>query len=54
MATVKMKLPKQLRRPLSRKGKLRLRFTATVVDPAGNSRDVTQKLSPKLKRRKQT
>ena len=47
---VKMKLPKKLRRALARKGKLKLRMSATVLDPAGNSRRVDDTLVVKLKR----
>jgi hypothetical protein len=46
---VKLRLPRALRRSLKRSGKLSLRLTATVNDPAGNSRDVTKKVTPRLK-----
>jgi hypothetical protein len=49
--TVKLKLPKQLRRLLKRKGRLSLRLTAKVKDPAGRTRTVTKKVSPRLKKR---
>jgi Ca2+-binding RTX toxin-like protein len=48
--TVKLKLPASLRRVLKRKGKLSLQLTARVKDPAGNSRTVKKKVTPKLKR----
>jgi hypothetical protein len=47
--TVKLKLPKALRKLLKRKGKLTLRLAATVKDPAGNTRTVRKRVSPKLK-----
>jgi hypothetical protein len=49
--TVKLKLPKALRRLLERKGKLSLRLTAKVEDPVGNARNVNKKVTPKLKRK---
>jgi hypothetical protein len=50
--TVKLRLPKVLRRVLKRKRKLRLRLTAKVRDPAGHTRTVKKRLTPKLKRKK--
>ena len=47
---VKLKLSKTLRRLLKRKGKLSLRLTATVKDPAGNTRTARKNVSPRLKR----
>ena len=47
--TVKLRLPRALRRLLKRKGKLSLRLTATVKDPAGNIRTVKKKVAPRLK-----
>jgi 6-phosphogluconolactonase (cycloisomerase 2 family) len=47
--TVKPKLPRPLRRVLKRTGRLRLRLTATVRDPAGNTRTVSRRLTPKLR-----
>ena len=47
--SVRLKLPKALRRLLRRKGKLSLRLTARVKDPAGNTRTVRKRVSPKLK-----
>ena len=47
--SVKLKLPKALRRVLRRRGKLSLRLTARVKDPAGNTRTVRKRVSPKLK-----
>jgi hypothetical protein len=51
---VKLALPKSLRRLLARTGKLRLRLTATVRDPRGNTRRVrkvvTVRLKPKRRR----
>jgi hypothetical protein len=48
--TVKLKLPKTLRRLLKLKGKLDLRLTASVKDPAGQTRSVKKRVTPKLKR----
>ena len=48
--TVKLKLPASLRRVLKRTGKLSLRLTARVKDPAGNTRTVKKKITPRLKR----
>ena len=48
--TVKLKLPASLRRLLKRNGKLTLRLSARVRDPAGNTRTVAKKVSPRLKR----
>jgi hypothetical protein len=50
--TVKLKLSKALRGVLRKKGKVALRLTATVRDPAGTKRTVKKKVSMKLKRRK--
>lgn len=47
--TVKLKLPRPLRRVLRRKGKLRLRLTAKVEDPAGNTRTVRKTVTVRLK-----
>ena len=48
--TVKLKLPAALQRTLRRTGKLSLRMTVRVKDPAGNRRTVKKKITPKLKR----
>ena len=48
--TVKLKLPAALQRTLRRTGKLSLRLTVRVKDPAGNSRTVKKKITPRLKR----
>ena len=48
--TVKLVLPSTLRRVLARKHKLTLRLTAKVNDPAGNTRTVRARVSPRLKR----
>jgi hypothetical protein len=48
--TVKLRLPATLRRLLARKGRLALRVTARVRDPAGKARTVTKTLAPKLRR----
>jgi hypothetical protein len=50
--TLKLRLPTVLRRLLGRKGKLSLRLTAKVKDPAGNTRTVKKKVTPKLKRKR--
>jgi hypothetical protein len=50
--TVKLKLPKALRRLLKTKRKLKLRLAAKVTDPAGNTRTVKKKVTPKLKTKK--
>jgi hypothetical protein len=48
--TVKLALQKVLRRQLRRKRKLSLRLTATIKDPAGNSRTVRRTVRPKLRK----
>ena len=48
--TVKLRLPRALRRQLVRQRKLSLRLTATVRDPAGNTRTVRKTLTPRLRR----
>jgi hypothetical protein len=50
--TIKLALPRPLRRPLQREGKLSLRLAAKVTDPAGNTRTVTKLVTPKLKRKR--
>lgn len=47
--TVKLRLPKPLRRILRRKHELNLRLRAAVKDPSGNLRIVTKTVRPKLK-----
>jgi hypothetical protein len=49
--TVKLSLPKTLRKLLKRKHKLALRLVATLKDPEGNTRTVKKTVGPKLKRR---
>jgi hypothetical protein len=49
---VALKLPRALRRLLRRNGRLSLRLTAKVKDPAGNIRSVAKKVTPKLKRKR--
>jgi hypothetical protein len=48
--TVKLKLPATLKRTLKRTGKLSMQLTARVKDPAGNTRTVKKKITPRLKR----
>jgi hypothetical protein len=48
--TVKLKLPRQLRRLLVRKRRVALRLSAVVKDPAGNQRSVIKRVKPRLKR----
>ena len=50
--TVKLRLPKPLRRLLRRTRRLSLRLTATVRDPSGNTRTVRKRVSPRLKQRR--
>jgi hypothetical protein len=50
--TVTLRLPKVLQRLLKREGKLRLRLTAKVKDPAGNTRTVKKSVTPKLKKKR--
>jgi hypothetical protein len=50
--TVKLALPRPLRQVLQRRRKVSLRLTAKVTDPAGNTRTVKKKVTPKLKRRR--
>jgi DNA-binding beta-propeller fold protein YncE len=52
-AGVKLRMPKALRRLLRRSGKLYLRITGVVKDPAGNFRTVEKKVSLKLKQTRQ-
>jgi hypothetical protein len=49
---IKLALPKPLRRLLQRQHKLALRLTAKPKDPAGNTRTVTKRVTPKLKRKR--
>jgi Ca2+-binding RTX toxin-like protein len=48
--TVKLKLPAPLQRVLRNTGRLSLRLTVKVKDPAGTTRTVKKKVVPKLKR----
>ena len=48
--TVKLKLPRKLRRLLVRKRRVALRLSAAVKDPAGNQRSVVKRVKPRLKR----
>ena len=50
--TVRLRLPKVLRRLLARTGKLKLRLIAKVKDPAGNTRTVKKRVTPRLKKRR--
>jgi hypothetical protein len=50
--TVSLRLPRALRRSLKHNGRLSLRLTASVNDPAGNTRVVNKKVTPKLKPRR--
>jgi hypothetical protein len=50
--TVKLKLPKALRKLLKRKHRLSLRLTAKVKDPAGHTRTVKKTVKPKLKKKR--
>jgi hypothetical protein len=47
--TVKLKLPRSLRRLLKRSHKLSLGLTARVKDPAGRTRTVKKRVKPRLK-----
>ena len=49
--TVRLRLPKPLRRQLARRRKLSLRLVATVRDPSGNTRIVRKTLRPRLRGR---
>jgi hypothetical protein len=48
--TVKLALPKKLRRELGRKGKLAVRLSVVVADPAGNRRTVRKSVMLRLKK----
>lgn len=48
--TVTLRLPRVLGRQLARRGRLSLRLTAKVTDPAGNTRTVSRAVTPKLKK----
>jgi hypothetical protein len=48
---VKLKLPAALRRSLKRTGRLSLRLTVRVKDPAGTTRTARKVIKPKLKRK---
>jgi hypothetical protein len=50
--TVKLSLPRALVRLLARKHKLALRLTAKVTDPAGHTRTVKKRVTPKLKKKR--
>jgi hypothetical protein len=47
--TVQLRLPKPVQRLLRRTGKAALRLTANVKDPAGNTRTVKKRVTPRLK-----
>ena len=47
--TVKLTLPRTLRRLLARRGRLSLRLSARVQDPAGNTRTVNKRVTPMRK-----
>jgi hypothetical protein len=47
--TVKLKLPEVLRDELASEGELKLQLKAKVEDPAGNTRTVKKRVTPKLK-----
>lgn len=49
--TIRLSLPRTLRTLLRRDGKLALRLSATVRDPAGNRRTVAKRATPRLKTR---
>ena len=49
---VRLRLPRALRRLLRRDGRLALRLTATVEDPAGNSRTVAKRVTPRLRKKR--
>jgi hypothetical protein len=48
--TIKLGLPKALRKPLARERKLTLRLIAKVRDPAGNTRTVSKRVTLRLKK----
>jgi hypothetical protein len=48
--TVKLKLPAAMKRTLRRTGKLTLKMTVKVKDPAGTTRTVKKKITARLKR----
>jgi subtilisin-like proprotein convertase family protein len=50
--TLKLGLPKTLRKLLKRKHQLSLRLRARVSDPAGHTRTVTKTLTPRVKRKR--
>ena len=47
--TVRLALPRRVRRALARKGKVKVRLSATVRDPAGNSRRVAKTATLRLR-----
>jgi Tol biopolymer transport system component len=49
-ATVALALPRPLRRLLARKGRLTVRLSARVVDPAENARKLTKNVQPRRRR----
>jgi hypothetical protein len=51
--TVELRLPPALRRLLRGRGKVSLRLTADVKDPAGNARTVKKRVIPELRRERQ-
>jgi hypothetical protein len=50
--TLKLKLPRSLRRLLVRKHRVTLRLSATVRDPSGHKRTVVKSVKPRLKSRR--
>lgn len=49
--TLRLELPKALRKPLKRNRRLSLRLTGRVTDPAGDTRAVRKRVTPRLARR---
>jgi Ca2+-binding RTX toxin-like protein len=48
--TVKLSLPKAVRRTLARKGKVTVRISVRLTDPIGNVRTFTKRLTPRVRR----
>ncbi len=48
--TVRLSLPRAVRRLLARNGKVALRLSVRITDPIGNVRTFTKRLTPRLRR----
>jgi hypothetical protein len=50
--TIRLALPRPVRNALRRNGKVALRLSATLLDPAGNRRTVVKRATPRAPKRR--